>query len=926
MDAQIIKMDNSIQDLRERAKELNCLYEVHKLLNGDNNDHLDELLQNIVTIVPLGLQYQELCRVKIEYKDKKYMLPGFKETPWVQIADINVLGKNVGKMTVSYLKEIRKTRGVCFPQEEKQLIQTIARWLSEKISYQEMQQLLYEQVDIKENVVKGRVRKYQEILDKIWNSDRNLFLYVTQKILYTLCLNGVADAYILLEEFFRRKKTYNDAIAYVNRRLNHRETSEKIFDLIDDILQIAVINMSEVQIISNITKCIQENKFKYLVEIINNPNSSLPNIINAIKQYRYNEVEGMELTPSIKKSLQVSLICRFFCNKLEYINAAKNRIDIHDYYDLVDRIIFPVDSHGSLGGKSAGLFIANRILAKSEKLSELGIIKTPKTWYITSDGFTNFLFYNNLEWVREQKYKDIEEVRLEYPSIVQIFKKSSFPPKIIEGLSLAIDDIKDHPIIIRSSSLLEDRSGAVFPGKYKSIFLANQGSKEERLSALMSAVAEVYASTFAPDPIEYRAEHGLLDFLEEMAVMIQEVVGTNIGNYFFPAFAGVAFSNNEFCWSPRIQREDGLIRMAPGLGTRVVNRVGDDYPTLIAPGKPDLRANTTPYEILRYSTKKIDVINLEQNRLKTIEISTLMKNFGPEIPSVQHIVSSYEDNMIRHPSSIYNINFDNDNLVITFEGLLKRTPFIKQIKTILSILQEKMGIPINIEFAHDGQHLYLLQCRPQSYAKDSLPSPIPKDIPNDRIIFSADRYISNGFVPDVIFIVYVNPEAYSRLSDLTELTKVGRVVGKLNKILPKRQFILMGPGRWGCQCDVKLGVNVNYCDINNTAMLVEIAREKGNYTPELSFGTHFFQDLVESSIRYLPLYPDEGDQLFNERFLLESKNSLPDLCPEFSSLSETIRVINVPEVTEGFILRILMNAEIGEALGFLETQTADTSH
>ena len=913
-----------IEQLQERAKELHCLYEIHKLLN-DKNSTLDEVLHNIATTMPIGWQYPELCRTKIEYNNNKYMLPDFKKTPWVQIADINVLGKNVGRVTVSYLKEVPQKKGEYFLHEEKQLIKTIARWLSEKILYHEMPPLFFDQVDIQENVIKNRVEKYQEILEEIWNSDRNLFIDVTQKTLDTLCSNGVTEANLLLKEFCRRKKAYHEAILNVNNWFSHEETFEKIFDLSDNILQIAAMNMSEVQIISNIIKCIQENKFKCLVEIINNPNSSLPNIIDAIKQYRDNKVGGMEFTSSIKKSLRSSLIRHFFCYKPEFINAVKNHIDIHDYYDLVDRIIFPVDSHGSLGGKSAGLFLANRILAKSERFPECNI-KTPKTWYITSDGFKNFLFYNKLEWVREQKYKDIEKVRLEYPHIVKIFKKSSFPPKIIEGLSLAIDDIGKHPIIVRSSSLLEDRLGTVFPGKYKSIFLANQGSKEEKLSALMIAVAEVYASTFAPDPIEYRSEHGLLDYFEEMAVMIQEVVGTNVGNYFFPTFSGVAFSNNDFCWSPKIQREDGLIRMAPGLGTRIVNRVGDDYPALIAPGKPDLRVNITPYEILRYSTKKIDVINLEQNRLETIEISTLMKNFGHDIPAIQYIVSSYEDNMIRQPSSIYNINFDNDNLVITFEGLFNHTPFIKQIKTILSILQEKIGIPVNIEFAHDGQNLYLLQCRPQSYSKDSLPSPIPKDIPNDRIIFSANRYVSNGIVPDIKFIVYVNPEAYSQLSDLTELTNVGRAVGKLNKILPKRQFILMGPGRWGCRCDVRLGVTVNYCDINNTAMLLEIAREKGNYTPELSFGTHFFQDLVESSIRYLPLYPDEGDQLFNERFLLESKNSLPELCPEISSLSETVRVIDVPEVTEGFILRILMNAEIGEALGFLESQTANTPH
>jgi len=385
-----------IEQLQERAKELRCLYEIHKLLN-DKNSTMDELLHNVATTMPIGWQYPELCRIKIEYNNKKYMLPDFKETPWVQIADINVLDKNVGRVTVSYIQEVPKTEGVYFLHDEKQLIKTIASWLSEKISYHEMQPLFFKQVDIQENVVKDRVRKYQEILDEIWNSDRNLFIDVIQKILYTLCLNGFTEANPLLKKFCKRKKAYTDAILNVNNRLNHKETSEKIFDLSDNILQIAAMNMSEIQIISNITKWIQENKFKYLVEIINNSNSSLPNIIDAIKQYRDNEENGAELTSSIKRGLRSSLIGHFFCHKPEFINAAKNHIDIHDYYDLVDRIISPVDSHCSLGGKSAGLFLANRILAKSEGFPEYNI-KTPKTWHITSDGFKNFLFYNNFKF------------------------------------------------------------------------------------------------------------------------------------------------------------------------------------------------------------------------------------------------------------------------------------------------------------------------------------------------------------------------------------------------------------------------------------------------------------------------------------------------------------------------------------------------
>ena len=149
------------------------------------------------------------------------------------------------------------------------------------------------------------------------------------------------------------------------------------------------------------------------------------------------------------------------------------------------------------------------------------------------------------------------------------------------------------------------------------------------------------------------------------------------------------------------------------------------------------------------------------------------------------------------------------------------------------------------------------------------------------------------------------------------MRNVGRAVGRLNKLLPKRQFILVGPGRWGSRGDIKLGVPVTYSDINNTAMLIEVARQKGNYLPELSFGTHFFQDLVEASIRYLPLYPDDPQTLFKEFFFRRSRNMLQELLPEFAQLADTLRVIDVPLETGGLVLRVLMNAELDQAVGFL---------
>jgi predicted nucleotidyltransferase len=185
------------------------------------------------------------------------------------------------------------------------------------------------------------------------------------------------------------------------------------------------------------------------------------------------------------------------------------------------------------------------------------------------------------------------------------------------------------------------------------------------------------------------------------------------------------------------------------------------------------------------------------------------------------------------------------------------------------------------------------------------------------LLFTARRYISNGRIPDITHIVYVDPDSYSSLPDRAAMLAVGRAIGKLNKLLPKRRFVLMGPGRWGSRGDIRLGVSVTYSDINNTALLVEVARRKGDYTPDLSFGTHFFQDLVEAGIRYLPLYPDDENAVFNERFLKSSRNLLPELLPDCAGLVETVRVIDLTQAAEGRILRVLMNADLNEAVGFL---------
>ncbi len=319
---------------------------------------------------------------------------------------------------------------------------------------------------------------------------------------------------------------------------------------------------------------------------------------------------------------------------------------------------------------------------------------------------------------------------------------------------------------------------------------------------------------------------------------------------------------------------------------------------------------------MKYSPNRVDVINLETNAFETLDATELLRFCGSNYPQIRQMVSFVDHDHLEEPVGL-TMDLGARPIAFTFEGLVRNTPFVGWIRELLHLLQSKMGTPVDIEFAYDGDDFYLLQCRPQSYGGDALPAAIPQNLPPDKIVFSANRFVSNGRIPDITHIVFVDPEGYAGLTDEAEMLDIGHAVGRLNKLLPKRQFILLGPGRWGSRGDISLGVRVTYSDINNTAMLIEVARKRGNYLPDLSFGTHFFQDLVEASIRYLPLYPDDPDVVFKELFFRRSHNMLADILPSFAHLGDILRVIDVPRESGGLALRVLMNADLDQAVAYL---------
>jgi hypothetical protein len=399
-----------------------------------------------------------------------------------------------------------------------------------------------------------------------------------------------------------------------------------------------------------------------------------------------------------------------------------------------------------------------------------------------------------------------------------------------------------------------------------------------------------------------------------MAVLVQKVVGFRYRRWFLPAFAGVAFSRNEYKWSPRIRKEDGLVRIVLGLGTRAVDRVGDDYPRMIALTSPTLRPQASVRDVRKYSQRHVDAIDLEENRLSTVPLADLIDPAVP-FPALDLAVSVDRDGTLSPPAGTW-VEGPSNALVVTFDKLAATSPFPATMRRILKTLEKAYGCPVDVEFAHDGKDLYLLQCRPLARRIEQDRVHVCRDVPPCDRVFSARGDIPNAAVHDIEYAVYVDPRAYDALPDPESRHEVGRAIHAVNRALEGHRFILLGPGRWGSS-DLRLGVPVRYSDIHNTLVLAEVAFRKGDQVPEVSFGTHFFQDLVEAGIHHLPLYPDDPSVLFREEFFAASPNALASVAPEFASLGGVVRVVHVPSVAGGRLLHLEMDGESEEALGYL---------
>ena len=906
-----------MDQLKERVKELNCLYGISAIVH-DMSIPLKEAMQKMVELIPPAMFHSDISSARITIDGMEFKTDDHIETPWVLQSSIKMDGDKVGTLQVSYREERPEMDHGPFLEDEKRLLNAIADLIG-----RHMYERGIKGEFLKEGVMEkaGRPGKESEkgewevILDLLMKTDPRTLLRITRKMVYHLYRSHNQQISNLMQSVCPIERGPGVPQWCGINMPNPRQDVESLRRIQEGVFEIAKDSLPSEEISELFRRWLREDKARPL--LLASQKTGIPLVEITDELNRFYDSYGGERSLAYEDSMAIrtSLINRFLSDRIKFINIAKKYITIDDFVPLLKRLIGPAQGAGKLGGKSSGIFLAQKIIEGERKGEENGIAFA-KSWYLTSDTMMDLIQYNDMDDLVHLKYLDPKEIEQELPIMEQLFKNAVFSAEILEGLRRVIRDLEGSPIIVRSSSLLEDSFGAAFSGKYKSLFIANIGSEEERLSALMDAIAEVYASTLAPDPIEYRRERGLLDVNEQMGILIQEVVGNHIGPYYIPAYAGVSFNRNEFQWSPRIRREDGIVRLVAGLGTRAVDRISDDYPILISPKRPELRVNTLVEERVKYSQNYMDVINMKTGVLETVEASKIFTQFSEEYPRINDIVSVYKDGQLCPPSVMTDMS--TSDIIITFDKLLDKGDFIPRIRWIMDLLEEKLGIPVDIEFASDGEKLYILQCRPQSQSREIERKPIPKKIPEDRKVFAADRYVTTGYIENIEYVVYVDPKGYESLETREEMFKVAKVVGELNTLLPSRRFILMGPGRWGSRGDIKLGVPIIYRDINNTSLLVEMAREKGSYVPELSFGTHFFQDLVEADIKYLPLYPDEEEIVFNERFFERSPNSLSSLLPNRKDMEDVVKVIKISDLYGGGTMSVVMDGETNKALAYVK--------
>ena len=624
-------------------------------------------------------------------------------------------------------------------------------------------------------------------------------------------------------------------------------------------------------------------------------------------------LEGMRVleqrkSPEEEKSEPVyrRLLRMVFSRDGKILSLAEKYISLGELVAIAGRMI----GTGLIGGKSVGMLLARAIIRR-ESPECVNVLESHDSFYIGSDVFYTYLVLNGCWWVRQRK--DLEVYVRNAMHARRLIHTGKFPDYIMQKLSDMLDYFGQSPIIVRSSSLLEDNFGNSFSGKYESVFCPNQGPREKCLKDLISAIKTIYASSISEKALRYRAACGMLEKDEQMPLLVQRVSGELHGNLFFPLVAGVGYSFNPFVWSDYIDPDAGVLRIVFGLGTRAVDRSDDDYTRIASLNAPERRPEENRSDYRKYSQRRVDVIDLDANQLVPVPFEEAGTRCPEQLLSV---VAERDYDMERRAAEKNRTIF---SYTVTFEKLFAETDFTAKMREMLKAIERAYGNPVDVEFTANFSdektyRINLVQCRP-------FQAKINVDIRKNQLGVDEGRAVLKSGGPvigqsrniRIGRIIYIDPDVYGQLN-LNDKYYVARIIGKVMKHThadDTLKTMLIGPGRWGTTTPF-LGVPVSFNEISGATVLCEVVMMRDGLVPDVSLGTHFFNDLVDLDILYCALYPERESSVLDVSWLKGSANELARILPDDAKWSDAVRVIDHSHASEdaAFLFADNLNQEV----------------
>lgn len=476
-----------------------------------------------------------------------------------------------------------------------------------------------------------------------------------------------------------------------------------------------------------------------------------------VKQEDLDKMCGMMMTRD--KEIQ-KLICRYFTAR--------------DYMVIKNRMV----GTGMIGGKACGMLLARKIVRDFCPLAGKHL-EPHDSYYIASDIYYTYIIHNDCWrlWMYQKRHPEDREAA---EKLREKLLSGVFPGNIRRQFKRPLDYFGTSPVIVRSSSFLEDGFGNAFAGKYESVFCVNAGTMEERMQFFQDAIRKVYASTMSPSALEYRRVRGLLEKDEQMALLVQRVSGSRWEQYYFPMAAGVGYSYNSYPWRKELDPKAGMLRLVVGLGTRAVDRTPGDYPRLVSLDAPEMTNFASISEHHKFSQHRMDVLNLETNQLENCPVEDML----PMIPSWQR-------------RYMFSHDWDTVNISETGEFLIN-----------------------------------LLQCRPlQTGGNTSVQLPVCKK--EDTFFHVVKNVMGTSRWQNMDVVVYVDPYEYYQYP-YARKPDVARAIGEVNRYFEgqNKKMLLITPGRIGTSSP-ELGVPVVYAEISHFTAIMEVAYSRAGYMPEL---------------------------------------------------------------------------------------------